>query len=314
MRMSNTQATSAYNVLLFYAYVPVRDPEAVCKTQRALCERLSLRGRVLIAEEGINGTLSGKKEDTDAYISTLCKAGKEVLHLPLQVDDFKQTPCSTHVFPRLQVRVRAEVVHAGLPALTQRHAPVPYMSPATLRELLATAPQGCILLDVRDDFEHQLGRFQGAYTLPIRYFRDFKHCALDILEPFKEKKIITYCTGGIRCEKASVFLREHGFTHIHQLHGGIIAYGQQTDGAFFEGSCYVFDARLRCTINHHAPTVIGKCYRCAAPTENMINCAYTACHKQVLLCEKCTKKYTGSCSATCGTHLDAATAPFSLAK
>ena len=292
-----------YSTLLFYAYAPISSPDDLRIDQYSLCQRLDLRGRILIAAEGINGTLSGSLEATNQYISTVCEAkASDLRGMPGMVPtDFKQMACADHLFPRLQVRVREEIVRSDLPPLTTNQRRGTHISPAHLREILQKEPEAYTLVDVRDDYEHQLGRFEEAHTLPIRYFRDFKAQISNM--PPKDKPLITYCTGGIRCEKASAWLLEQGFEKVYQLHGGIIAYGQQTDGAFFEGSCYVFDSRLRYSINRHQPSIIGRCFRCKKETEDMVNCTYLGCHRHVLLCESCVNKHAGRCSSSCDAHL-----------
>ena len=129
-----------------------------------------------------------------------------------------------------------------------------------------------VILDVRSNYEHELGRFKNAVTLDIENFRDFPD-KLNELEQYKGKKIVTYCTGGIKCEKASAFLLEQGFENVHQLHGGIIKYGLEAEGEDFEGKCYVFDNRLSVDVNKVNPKVVSKCFVCETHSDRMVNCA-----------------------------------------
>lgn len=289
----------SYRVLLFYAYAPVADPEAALAAQRALCEQLSLRGRMIIAKEGINATLSGTKAATETYMHRVSERKEKALGPAVPLSDFKQAPCAAHLFPRLRIRVRKEIVRADLPPWSSEQPRGRYLSPHELRNMLAASAKDLLLLDVRDDYEHQLGHFKGAYTLPIRRFREFKQRIPKERAFLKDKKIVTYCTGGIRCEKASAFLLSQGLNPVYQLKGGIIAYGAQTDGAFFEGRCYVFDERLHCAINQVKPTVVGRCYRCHRPSDRVINCTYLRCHKHILLCKTCAQAYADTCSEGC---------------
>ena len=222
---------STYSVLLFYRYESVARPEDVRDAQRALCEKLGLRGRMIVSEEGINATLSGTSEATTAYVEAVCR-GRPELGPCFSPSDFKQDLCSGHLFPRLQIRARVEIVRSDLPLLDSLPK-APYLKPKETRRLLEERPKDWLLLDVRDDYEHRLGYFRGAKRLPIRHFRAFKNVAPRLLTSLKNKHILTYCTGGIRCEKAAAFLLREGFSRVHQMEGGIIAYAQQTDGAFF---------------------------------------------------------------------------------
>ena len=281
-----------YQVLLFYKYMVIENPVEFCEIQRALCLSLGLRGRILVAKEGMNVTLSGHISSTKKYIDTLRKMPQ------CSEIDIKQEPCEQHVFPRLQVRTKREIVHSALPQVQVVTQKALYIAPLTLRNILKKNEKEWVLVDVRDDYEHQLGHFRHAQYLPIKYFREFGMQA-DALRPLQHKKIITYCTGGIRCEKASAWLLHQGFKEVYQLQGGIIAYAQQTDGAYFEGRCYVFDQRISIPINKKNPSVIAACYRCRQPTEHMINCANMLCNKQILLCKTCAviyNKHCGMCS------------------
>jgi UPF0176 protein len=158
-----------------------------------------------------------------------------------------------------------------------------------------------ILLDVRSNYEHHVGKFKNAITLDIENFRDFPEKVSD-LEAYKDKKVITYCTGGIKCEKASAFLIEKGFNNVYQLHGGIIRYGIEQGGVDFEGKCYVFDNRIAVDINKVNPTVISTCHVCGAQSDRMVNCANPICNNHLPICEKCGWAMDGACSETCKDH------------
>ena len=288
-------------VLLFYIYAPIKEPAVVCEAQRLLCQQLGLKGRIIVSKEGINATLSGLHKDIDAYRSTYLGAKGEDLGPKPLVADIKQEDCKEGIFPRLSVRVRDEVVRADLPALGDAKARGMYLSPTELAAHLADPQhkEDFVLVDVRNTYEHELGHFKGAVCLPIRYFRDFKNVAEEFLRPYANKKLITYCTGGVRCEKASAYLRSQGFKHVYQLKGGLIAYDQQAKGQGFMGSCYVFDKRMVRAMQTEHPVIIGRCYACKAPTEHLINCAFPACHRLMLLCKDCSGTQNHCCSSVC---------------
>jgi UPF0176 protein len=155
-----------------------------------------------------------------------------------------------------------------------------------------------VLLDVRSNYETRLGRFKNALTLDIENFREFPDKVKE-LENLKDKKIITYCTGGIKCEKASAFLLENGFNDVYQMHNGIIGYAQDTGGKDFEGVLYVFDGRVSVPINNVNPVLIAKCLKCGDATDRNLNCANVDCNEQFNMCSKCSDEMQGCCSETC---------------
>jgi UPF0176 protein len=158
-----------------------------------------------------------------------------------------------------------------------------------------------VVLDVRSNYEHSVGRFKDAVTLDIQNFREFPE-KINELEHLKDKKVITYCTGGIKCEKASALLLEAGFKDVYQLHGGIIKYAKETGGKDFEGVCYVFDGRITVPVNSVNPKTISTCYICNTPSSRMVNCANPECNVHVPMCEKCGEEMEGACSTECKTH------------
>ena len=155
-----------------------------------------------------------------------------------------------------------------------------------------------VLVDMRSNYEHSVGKFRGAVTFDMGNLRELPDHVHEI-EHLKDKKIITYCTGGIKCEKASAYLLSRGFENVYQLHGGIIKYGMEAGGADFEGECYVFDNRLTVPVNQVNPTVVSTCYRCGTPTSRLINCASPACNNHVTLCEACGNEHAGTCADAC---------------
>ncbi len=284
-----------YTVLLYYCYTPIDDAESFRESHHLLCLKLNLRGRIIVAPEGLNGTVSGLKANCEAYMRTVRDMqGFESI-------EFKSEPVTERVFAKLHVRTKTEIVNSGLEHIDPNEKTGKYIEPQEFRDLLRHKDGDTVILDVRSDYEHNVGKFKGAVTLDIHNFREFPE-KIKGLQKFKSKKIVTYCTGGIKCEKASAYLLEQGFENVYQLHGGIIKYGLETGGEDFEGKCYVFDNRIVQEVNHVNPTVISRCYITGKPTDRMINCANPECNLHVPMSEEGAEVYNGCCSEECMNH------------
>ena len=286
-----------YTILLYYCYTEIENPEEFRELHHHFCLNNNIRGRIIIAPEGLNGTISGLTADCDTYI-------KEVRADPrFEGIEFKVELHDTMAFAKLHVRVKNEVVHVRLPHINPNEQTGTYVEPQEFKQILKVADKDTVILDVRSNYEHNLGKFKNALTLDIDNFRDFPEKVKE-LSDLKKKKIITYCTGGIKCEKASAFLLEQGFENVHQLHGGIIKYGIETDGEDFEGSCYVFDNRIKTKVNQVNPSIISRCFVTDEPTERMVNCANPHCNVHVSMSEEGAEIYAGCCSETCMNNPD----------
>lgn len=286
------QDGQAFQVLLYYNFVPVPDPEAERAAMEEFCQGHGLLGRILIAPEGLNGTVSGPKPATEAYMDWLGR------HPVFHATEFKIDVVEGHTFHKLHVRVKPEIVHLGLEDLDMGTPLDNYCEPEEWREMLEAADPEVVILDARSNYETRLGKFRNAVTLDIENFRDLPD-KLAELQAYKDKKIYTYCTGGIKCEKVSRLLLKEGFQFVRQLHGGIIRYGHEAGGEGFEGSCYVFDERVAVPVNQVDPTVVGHCGVCDGPTERYVNCANPDCNAHFLLCDACAHQLEGCCSEQC---------------
>ena len=222
----------AYNILLYYCYAPIADPEQFREEHHLFCLEHNLKGRIIVAAEGLNGTISGLKEDCEAYMAHV-KADPRFAKIDFKVEGHHQ-----HAFEKLHVRVKPEIVHSGFKHIDPNEQTGIHLEPAEFKAMKDR--EDVVLLDCRSNYEHQSGKFKGAVTMDMENFRDMPE-KLEELQQYKDKKIITYCTGGIKCEKASAYLLEQGFESVYQLHGGIIKYGIEEGGADFDGNCYVFD-------------------------------------------------------------------------
>ena len=249
---------NAFQILLFYRYAEIRDPEAFAAEHRELCTSLGLRGRILVAREGLNGTVSGPCEATERYMDVLRQ------NPLLEGIEFKIDPATGHVFPKLSIKVREEVVTLGLepagePDIDPKETTGKRLTPEEWKTALEAGD--AIVLDGRNNYETKLGHFRGAVCPDLENFRDFPQWIRDNMADCKDRKILTYCTGGIRCEKLSGFLLREGFKDVSQLHGGIINYGKddETRGSHFDGQCYVFDQRVGVDVNRTGDrTIVGR--------------------------------------------------------
>lgn len=279
-----------YQVLLYYCYAPIEQPEVFREEHHQLCLQLDLRGRIIIAPEGLNGTVSGTPEACESYMQAIHADPR------FAKTEFKIEAHHGHAFLKLHVRVKPEIVHSSLRHLDPNQRTGAYLEPQQWQEMIER--DDVVILDVRSEYEHKVGHFKNALTLDIDNFRDFPQ-RVEELKALKDKKILTYCTGGIKCEKASAYLLEQGFENVYQLHGGIIKYGLETEGKDFEGKCYVFDSRVTVDINKENPKVISTCCVCGTASDRMINCASPSCNSHEPMCEDCGWKMEGCCSAAC---------------
>ena len=283
-----------YKVILYYCYAEIENPDQFRDEHHLMCLELDLRGRIIVSKEGLNGTVSGSTENVHEYMKRV-KADSRFADT-----EFKEDFHHEHTFKKLNVRHKSEIVHSSLSHINPRQKTGAYVEPDKFREMIKNE-EDIVILDVRSNYEHELGRFKNAVTLDIENFRDFPD-KLNELEQYKSKKIVTYCTGGIKCEKASAFLLEQGFENVHQLHGGIIKYGLEAEGEDFEGKCYVFDNRLSVDVNKVNPKVVSKCFVCDTHSDRMVNCANPECNVHVPICEKCGWELEGACSSECKEH------------
>lgn len=286
-----------HQILLFYKYTPIDDPEALAREQRSLCERLNLKCRSIIAKEGVNVTLEGKIEDTEEYIKTM-KSDPRFTDV-----HFKKSPGTGSAFPKISIKVRNEIVTLGLgdEDFTPAQYTGKYLQAEELHEWFKSGKEFYIV-DMRNDYEYAVGRFENSILPNLSNFRDLKK-NLPILESLKDKTVLTVCTGGVRCEKASGFLVKNGFNDVYQLFGGIVTYMEKYPNENFHGLLYVFDGRVTMGFNVTDPNhvIVGECQLCQTKTENYIDCKYIHCrgHRHILCCKNCEKTQGGYCSTNC---------------
>ena len=285
-------------IILFYGFTPLADPEAIRLWQRDLCESLGLTGRILISKDGINGTVGGELKDVKRYVR------KTREYAPFADIDFKWSEGAGDDFPRLSVKVRDEIVSFGAPGelRVDSHGVVgggTRLTPEELHELVGRTD--VTFFDGRNAFEAQIGAFAGAVVPDVANTREFV-AELDSgkYDHLKDQPIVTYCTGGIRCEVLSSLMVSRGFGEVYQLDGGIVKYGETYgDSGLWQGSLYVFDNRMSIDFAPDA-AVVGRCYRCGTPTKHMRNCTDLSCREQLVVCDE------HSATAACDLHASAA--------
>ena len=271
----------------FYKYVRIRDPEGFRKKHQECCNRLGIKGKILVAGEGINGSVSGTAEQIGRYKKTLC--GSRLFRSVA----FKDTPSENHPYKKMIVRVRPEIVTFGKNVDLRNKGR--HVTPRTLNSWIKN--RETVLVDVRNGYENKIGKFAGAVTLGIENFRNFPG-AIELLKKYRNRKIVTYCTGGIRCEKASALLKEKGFKSVYQLQDGILNYSAQYPDAHFKGRCFVFDFRLSVPTGTRDEK-LSRCELCHAPSHEYLNCVNNACDRLFISCGECRKGLGGACSKKC---------------
>ncbi len=280
-----------YRVLLFYKYINFPEPQKFQQDHLRFCEKNDILGRVWISTEGINATVSGTVDNIKKY-----KA--EIKKYPKFTDIwFKEDKHDEHAFKKIHVRVKQEIVTASFGEVDLSKT-AKRLKPEDLNNFYETG-KDFIIVDARNDYESVIGKFKNAITPKMDTFRDWP-AVVEELEEFKNKTVVTYCTGGIRCEKASALLVEKGFKDVYQMDGGIWNYITQHPDKYWEGSVFVFDERRIVTPNTKEEIKhIGKCYYCGEPTSYYINCHNQDCDLLLLTCDKCKVENDYCCSNEC---------------
>ncbi|MEV5038186.1 rhodanese-related sulfurtransferase [Peribacillus frigoritolerans] len=289
--------TKPYRVLLYYLYVPIENHEEFAAEHLAACKALELKGRILVASEGINGTVSGTIEQTDKYMDMM-KSDPRFADIVFKIDE-----AEGHAFKKMHVRPRNELVTLRLEDdINPNKTTGKYLSPKEFFEQMQD--ENTIVLDARNDYEFDLGHFRGAIKPEITNFRELPEWVRENKEMFEGKKILTYCTGGIRCEKFSGWLVEEGFEDVSQLHGGIATYGKdpEVQGELWDGQMYVFDERIAVPINQKEHVIVGRDIYSGEPCERYVNCANPECNKKILCSEENEHKHMRSCTHECRVH------------
>ncbi|MEM1214146.1 MAG: rhodanese-related sulfurtransferase [Bacteroidota bacterium] len=288
------QSSEARTTLSFYQYHQIADPQAFRDQLYRDWAKLGVYGRIYVASEGINGQISVPTPELlnfrEAMYSIPFLNG---IRLNIAIDDDGKS------FYKLKIKVRPKIVADGLNDatfdVTQRGK---HLNAAEVNELLAQ--DDTIVVDMRNHYESEVGYFKNAIRPDVETFREALPLVEDMLAEDKEKPIVMYCTGGIRCEKASAYYLHKGFNSVHMIDGGIIEYTRQCkeqglDNQFI-GKNFVFDERLGERISDD---IVSRCHQCGAPSDRHVNCANSACHILFIQCESCAEKYHNCCSFEC---------------
>ncbi len=287
-------------IIIFYKYTPIARPEELVRWMRAACEELSLRGRILIAPEGINGTAEGSSENILEFERRMhAESGGEGSLADFSDVWFKHSPGTGDAFAKLKIKLRPEIVTLGLGKegdIDPNEMTGTHLKPDELKEWILRG-EDFEIIDMRNDYEYKVGHFKGSINPQMENFRDLEAVTPELLS-LKKKKVLTVCTYGVRCEKASGYLKTQGFEDVYQLDGGIGTYMKAFPGEDFLGSLYVFDRRIteRFTDNYD---VVGVCESCKAVSEHYGNCTFDDCHKKIILCESCEAKGPFFCADEC---------------
>lgn len=279
-------------VIIFYKYIPITYPKRILKWQQKICADLNLKGRILLAQEGINGTVGGSETAVDHYMAIMQKH-------PLFKDiDFKQNPGDADYFPRMEIKVKNEVVHLGLdPNVVTAQISGRHVTPQEAHTLMIDKPEDLVILDARNNFESRIGSFSGAITPNIDNFRELPKFIDENNDLFKNKRVLMYCTAGIRCERGSAYLQAKGIAkEVMQIKGGIVRYTEQYPDGFFRGKNYVFDRRVAVRITQD---VLTNCDLCTAACDDYTNCFNAECNKQYIACENCIMTFENACGQQC---------------
>lgn len=281
-------------IILYYKYVEIPEAAALVKSQKEICQKLGLKGRILIAEEGINGTLGGPIDAVEAYKQHMREQEK------FSDIDFKESydGGSSH-FPKLKVLFRKEIVHLGLPKDISAKDGGKHLKPAEVNELIERNKnnKNLVIIDTRNDYESRIGRFENAVLPNTENFRDFPKYVDDNIEMLQDKEILMYCTGGVRCERASAYLKSKNIAkEVYQIDGGIHRYVEEYPEGYFRGKNYVFDGRIATKVNDD---ILANCDLCHIRYDSYTNCVNAECNKQIIVCPPCKEIYHNTCSAKC---------------
>lgn len=273
-------------IILYYKFTPVADPQMTMRWQRELCSRLGLKGRIIISPHGINGTLGGELEDLLEYKREM---NRSVIFKGIA---YKWSDGGTHHFPKLKVKVKPEIVAfdaADEIVVSERGIENggQHLKPAAIHKLVKERGDDVIFYDGRNMYEARIGRFKNTIVPNTVTSRDFKK---DIEEgdisKHKDKPIVTYCTGGIRCEILSAMMKNRGYKEVYQVDGGIVKYGEKyADEGLWEGKLFVFDDRMQIGFSDRAKD-IAACERCGVKTSNLVNSTDVR-RKLHVICSNC---------------------------
>ncbi len=282
-----------YTVLLYYKFVPINNPQELVEQMRSFCQKQNLLGRIIIAKQGINGTVSGTPNDIRAY--------KEYMYAKPEFSDiwFKEQEFDENPFPKLKIRHRKELCTLRAGDLDPKDGGT-HLEPSQVNELVKKHGDDVVFFDARNTYESKIGKFENAICPDIQTFYELPDKIPQYLESLKNKKVIMYCTGGVRCETASVLFKKAGITDVYQINGGIYNYCTQYPDGLFKGACFVFDDRMEISWDENGKpilvsemkedAIISHCEFCNVKTARVVNDERYLERVATVCCEACDLK------------------------
>jgi len=283
-----------YYVLAFYLFTPIENPQEEVAKHHAFFKDKDVKCRIYFSTEGINAQMSAKKEDAESYMQWL-RADPRFQEIDVKIHLHHE-----HVFPKTTVKARQQLV--ALDQQVKAHEGGEHVPPEQWRKMLEQRDEHTVLLDVRNDYEWEIGHFEGAELPTLEQFREFPAFAKALKQQHdpKQTKVMMYCTGGIRCELYSALLKKEGYEHVYQLQGGVIKYGLEEGSKYWKGKLFVFDDRLSVPLNENEPAeIISCCHHCQTATDVYYNCANMDCNELFLCCPSCAQEFLGCCCSEC---------------
>ena len=240
-----------------YRFIDLDDRDKLRQPFRYVCEKLNLKGTILLSKNGINFFLAGKQDSIDSYIEFL-ESDDRFIGIPIKISYTDYQP-----FRRMLVRLKKEIIALGMDEIRPLDYTGENIKPLEFKKILDNDEE-VIIVDTRNEYETRVGIFENAIDLNLSTFKDFPKAIQNLPEEYKKKQIVMYCTGGIRCEKASVVMMNAGFENVKQLEGGILGYFEETDGSYWKGDCFVFDQRVAVDTELNE-TEYSMCFACREP-------------------------------------------------
>ena len=280
-----------YQVLLLYTYTHIHDPHKYAQTLRRLCITHQLKGRIIVAHEGVNLTVEGEIRDTNQFIKKLLQDNIfKGVHIKKSTSDGRS-------FPKLAVKVKEEIVTTRFPKeIDPTKNTGTHLTPEELHSWF-NKNKKFVIIDMRNDYEYKSGHFKNSINPQLEASRELEE-KIEELQQYKDTTVVAVCTGGVRCEKMSAYLKHHNFEKVYQLQGGIHSYMEKFPGQHFLGTLYTFDQRKVMNFGGKRE-MVGKCYLCGSATEEYTNCANDFCHYHFLVCVSCCDKEGVYCSKEC---------------
>ncbi len=277
-----------YKVLAYYAIEKIDDPAAEVARHKEFFSTRDFKGRIYISEQGINGQASGSAAHAEEYVAWMGERFQKM--------SFKVHAAQEHAFPKMTVKYRKQLVAIDCEVDFSNRGE--HVSPEVWKKMLEERGEETLVLDVRNDYEWKIGHFEGSELPKLENFREFPEYAKKLKEAGVHKRVMMYCTGGIRCEFFSAVMKKEGFEDVYQLDGGVINYGLKEGGDHWKGKLFVFDDRLVVPVGEENEP-ISVCAHCQKPNDVYYNCANMDCNELFLCCLDCLKAHRGCCCSDC---------------